>query len=403
MANQKKGMNLNLLLFITVSHFFDHIYNNILSPLFPLIRTEIAITNFDISLLALISSFFLFLFQAPFGGLSDRIGPKYLIVFSLIFDGIAMITTSFAASFFLLFIGQLFFGIGISALHPPSFSALKTEFSTDNQGKVMAYFGVAANIGNSVAPVLAVVIASFLGSWRMSLIIISVFGIFWGSVVLLAFPNIKKEKIIKTKKKKTPLREKIPPLSIVALLLFINTSRGAVYKSVTQFTSLIFTDLFSYTVFQASLIFGLTSLVGAIFSIIGGVLADRTSRRFPVILGNIGAIICIILTAITPDPIFAVITFLGIGAGQFLGFSGIQAFTSDVTPEGNTGYSWGLLMGIQVLTRSLLLLPFGFIGDLFNLRYSLLFLACVSIIGTIPVIWVKSPEEKNSQVEQSNI
>ena len=262
MTYQKKGMNINLILFITVSHFFDHVYNNILAPLFPLIQTEIAITNFDISLLALISSFFLFLFQAPLGGLSDRIGPKYLIAFSLIFDGIAMITTSFAASFLLLFIGQLIFGIGISALHPPCFSALKTEFEVNDQGKIMAYFGVAANIGNSVAPVLAVVLASLLNSWRFSLILISVIGIFWGSVVLLKFPTIKRERVVKTDNKKTSLREKIPPISIVALLLFINTSRGAVYKSVTQFTSLIFTDIFSFTVFQASLIFGLTSVVG---------------------------------------------------------------------------------------------------------------------------------------------
>ncbi|MHA2060009.1 MAG: hypothetical protein ACW976_04440, partial [Candidatus Ranarchaeia archaeon] len=86
------------------------------------------------------------------------------------------------------------------------------------------------------------------------------------------------------------------------------------------------------------------------------------------------------------------------GAAIFIGFGGIQAYTSDVTPKGNVGFSWRLIMGLQVLTRSLMLIPFGLIGDLFNLRSSSLFLAIVLGIGTIPAIWVKEEKAVKSDI-----
>ncbi|MHA2059508.1 MAG: MFS transporter, partial [Candidatus Ranarchaeia archaeon] len=380
MSDTQKMTRRGLLVFILISHFFDHVYNNILSPLFPLIQMEIPMTYTEISILGLISSFFLFLFQAQFGGLSDRVGPKYIIAFSMIFDGLAMITTGFANTFVLLLIAQLAFGVGISAFHPPCFSALQSNYPKNAQGKVMSYFGVAANIGNSLAPVLSVSLALALGSWRYGLWVISIMGLAWGLIVLVLFPaaQVKKSKVVK---EKTSIRDKIPKLSIIALILFINTARGAVYRSVTQFTSLIFTDVFSFSALEASGIFTLVSVVGAIFSLMGGVLADRTSRRLPIIIGQIAGVVCIVVTAFTTDPLVAIIGFLGMGAAIFIGFGGIQAYTSDVTPKGNVGFSWGLIMGLQVLTRSLMLIPFGLIGDLFNLRSSLLFLAIVLGIG----------------------
>ncbi|MHA2408359.1 MAG: hypothetical protein ACXACA_08320, partial [Candidatus Ranarchaeia archaeon] len=104
-----------------------------------------------------------------------------------------------------------------------------------------------------------------------------------------------------------------------------------------------------------------------------------------------------VMTALTTDPLIAIMGFLGTGAAIFIGFGGIQAFTSDVTPKGNVGFSWGLIMGLNVLTRSLMLIPFGMIGDIFNLRSSLLFLAVVLGVGTIPAIWVKE-ETKETDI-----
>ncbi len=111
-----------------------------------------------------LSAFFITytLFQVPGGILGDKIGPKKVMTFALIWWSVMTIATGLARGFSHFYIVRVLFGIG-EGVHPPcAFKLNSNWFPNRERATANAIFTSANSLGPAVAPPLAVAI---IGAW----------------------------------------------------------------------------------------------------------------------------------------------------------------------------------------------------------------------------------------------
>jgi len=172
-----------------------------ISVAMPLISKEFALSPEQIGFL--FSAFFITytIFQIPGGYLSDKIGPKKVLIFALIWWSIMTIATGLARSFSQFYIVRLLFGVGEGLQPPCAFKLNSNWFPNQERATANAIFTSACSFGPAIAPSIAVAIIGLWG-WH------SLFYIFGGLgfivVPVLYFlvkntpeedPNISKEEL----------------------------------------------------------------------------------------------------------------------------------------------------------------------------------------------------------------
>lgn len=100
----------------------------------------------------------------PSGALADRIGSKRLVVVSMLGMGAGFALVSFAATVWVLGVALVLWGAAASLYHPAGLSLITR--GSNQQGTVLAYHGVAGNVGTALGP-LAAAIALTVLEWRL--------------------------------------------------------------------------------------------------------------------------------------------------------------------------------------------------------------------------------------------
>ncbi len=100
----------------------------------------------------------------PSGALADRYGSKRLVVLSMLGMGGGFLLVSLASSVWLLGVALVLWGAAASLYHPAGLSLITR--GSQRQGTVLAYHGVAGNVGTALGPLVAA-IALTLFEWRL--------------------------------------------------------------------------------------------------------------------------------------------------------------------------------------------------------------------------------------------
>jgi len=103
--------------------------------------------------------------QFPSGILGDRIGERNVLVFSTAVATLALLAVAASVSVRTLFLGTLAFGLGTSLFGPTRFTIF-TRFYPERAGTAIGITMAAGNIGNTLLPPLAGVLASYV-TWRL--------------------------------------------------------------------------------------------------------------------------------------------------------------------------------------------------------------------------------------------
>jgi MFS family permease len=95
-----------------------------------------------------------------FGGkLSDKIGPRYIIIASLFLSGVMFIFMQFVSGFYSLFFFILVTSLFGEAYRPASMTAISQFVPKSEIGRTMAFYRLAINLGMTAAPLFGGVIA----------------------------------------------------------------------------------------------------------------------------------------------------------------------------------------------------------------------------------------------------
>jgi MFS transporter, FSR family, fosmidomycin resistance protein len=100
----------------------------------------------------------------PSGALADAYGSKRLVVLSMAGMGGGFVLIGLAPSIWLLALALVLWGAAASLYHPAGLSLITR--GAERQGTVLAYHGVAGNVGTAVGPLIAALMLTFL-DWRV--------------------------------------------------------------------------------------------------------------------------------------------------------------------------------------------------------------------------------------------
>ncbi len=394
----------SLLPLFVAAHFTHHLMNAVAVPLLPMIRT-----TFDLSYTKsglLLSAFTLTygFAQLPAGWIANRIGSRHLIIIGIVGVGVAGLLAGASTSFIMLFIAQILIGLSGSGYHPASTSMISNLTAPDIRGQALGIHVTGGSASHFVAPLIAAGVAAVWG-WRGAYFTLAVPSIIIGSVFWLLLRNHHRRTSAEAdNKKRTAEKELViswPRLITVLLLVTLN---GATVGSVMGFIPLYAVDTFGLSEENAARLLAVVFSAGLLVSPLAGFLSDKLGR-IPLLLIvsiMIGPIVYL-FTVVPMGPLYIVL-LLGLGIFQFVRMPVSESFiVAETTPKIRTTmlgiYFFGGAMGGGLLTPVL-----GWMIDRIafqeSFRIMALILSVLAVVGTVAIIFTRSPE-KRRKVAQS--
>ncbi len=151
-------------LFTMIGHGTFHVYEMVI-PLFVVVWLD----AFDVSpavigTVVAVGYGLIGVGALPSGALADRYGSKRLVVLSMLGMAGGFVLIGLAPNVWLLTVALVVWGAAASLYHPAGLSLITR--GAQSRGTVLAYHGVAGNVGTAIGPLFAVILLTAL-DWRL--------------------------------------------------------------------------------------------------------------------------------------------------------------------------------------------------------------------------------------------
>lgn len=379
---------------VTGGHFLSHFYLLTLPPLFPLLRTEFALSNARLGLLVSMISIAMLL-QLFVGELVDRIGAKRVFVTGIGLTAAGILLAGLAPSYLALLAFAALSGIGQSTFHPADYPLIEVVSDTDRIGRNFSIHTFGGYAGFAAAPLIVGSLGLAYG-WRTALIAVGAVGIAYAAISAVALQPVYQTT---AEHGPTPTARNPPgraallsPGIIVMSVFFVVFSMAG--KGVQTFTPILAVDGFHLAETIGNTALSVFFAITAITVLIGGLLADRYAPHRIIAVTTTLAAITLLLTVADVIPIDAIafiVLFALAGGAYGLVFASRDRLVSAYSAAGTTGRSFGLVFTASslgsltspillgwVIDRTTAALAFGFIAAFFFLS------GLVVVIGRAP-------------------
>lgn len=341
-AQPRRGSNAFVQTLIGSGHSLSHFYGLTLPPLFPLIQGELGLSytalGFLMTLLAITSG----LGQVVAGFLVDRFGARILLVSGLALMGIGMGAIGFMPSYWAMAACVVVSGLGNCVFHPCDYVILNASIDRARLGQAFSIHTFVGNVGSALAPPVMILLASLLG-WRSALAVAGSFAIFVLLFVLI-FGSVLQER----QRGKKPAEAPGPQmktgwrllLSIPFLLMFAFYMTGSMASSgIQSFAVTSMVQFHGLKLDAANMVLTGFLAANAIGILVGGYLADRTSRQGPIIVASFvgSAVLAGFAGAVPLSAIILFVAFGAIGLLQGITRPSRDIITRHMTPDRDVG------------------------------------------------------------------
>lgn len=165
-----------LLFASTVINYIDR---QTLSVLAPHLKSEFHWTNSDFALLVIAFRIAYAVGQSVMGRLLDHLGTQRGLLFSVSWYSLAAMLTSLASGLRSFMGFRFLLGLGEAANWPGAAKTVSEWFPKHERGWAVALYDSGSAIGGAVAPLLAVSVYTYAGSWRPAFIVTGLLGLIW--------------------------------------------------------------------------------------------------------------------------------------------------------------------------------------------------------------------------------
>jgi ACS family hexuronate transporter-like MFS transporter len=361
-------------------------------PLIPFFQPELELTYSQVG--SIMSFLYLgaILMSLPAGWITDRLGVKKTIVFSLIFSGFFVALLGFIGSYLAAVFFTFLVGLGYGMSNPPTTKGIMVLANDGNRGLAMSAkqtgVPIAGGLAAAVLPPLALLI-----SWKFSFVLA-------GATILLA--ALLSQVLYRSAKEQNPLSrpvaEEVPRREWRKIL----KNRNMILLSVAgAFCALVQSSLFTYTILylkdargfeliRAALCLTLMNGGGILGRIFWGILSDRLfkgSRK--IVLQLLVALIFLITLVLgldlplSPLVLTAILFVLGASA---IGWNGVyHAFIGEMSGKEMAGRATGVAMAIVFMGGVMGPILFGRIVDAYHSYRAAWFFLCAAMAGAFVV------------------
>ncbi|MFK4781951.1 MULTISPECIES: MFS transporter [Lactococcus] len=354
----------------------------------------------EIALVQGLFTLFSTFFELPSGIIADRFGRKRTLQIGEIFCVLYLLTFFFPTNHTLIAIGMFLFAIGLSLISGADVSLLYNIVEKESPKNYLKYVGRFNAIG-----ILAMALGNLSGgiiantSWKL----LFVFAISLRLISFIIISRVKEVKVEVDLKDIGVINQFNLILSFFEkrktfILLLVCTSLSiAAITSSYQFAPVIFENMNLSTV-DISIIFGVISVLGAIFAFLPDKLSAFISSKSIISLSLCIAMLMFLLIALFPNTIFLVI--ISIIIPNIL-FEAWNVILDTFIQEQVTDNIRSSIFSILNLVASLAITLISFIVSMFSNKLSLIyiisltscFLLSISLISFIIFNWTN----KNSK------
>lgn len=312
------------------------------TPVFPVYITELGMGGIELGVLAASFALTRILLAGPLGGLSDNVGRKKILVYSLLGFAISNVIYALAYDAWVMIAARALEG-AVSAGFFPAANAFVSDMTTpENRGTAMGYLSTGNMVGFVVGPVVGGVLAEFLGI-RLPFIIAAIASIL--TMVLLSFL------ITEPKRKYIVDKKAIPKIPLKEIFSKAYASYGALAVA-------MFANMFAIGVLEVAFMldavvrFGIGPLeIGGFFGVIGvfmiignigfGKLSDKRGRKWLIVIGAFIGTISMLMFATAVDTVGFYFAAAVLSIGMSMRGPAIQALIADLTDP----KAYGRVMG----------------------------------------------------------
>ncbi len=381
------------LLFLCGSHTLLHVYTNLPLALLPILIDEYGLSILLAGIVVSIPRAFSLVFSVPSGLLADRLGHTKLISFSLFLDVLA-------ASLIFLFpnveidvLGFSLIALASTFYHPPALSATSNISPSDFLTRALGFHGASGTLGISLGPITL----GFVLGWRewRYVYLIWIAPIFFIAAAGF-FVNIDdhlNEGHDKRKKKRltTPLKDVLSVnfLSFLLLMLFASAASGTISTYLTTYL----TESKGLHASLASIVFGLSPLIGLASVIIGGYAGDKLGWRRSLTLAISTVTIALFLMFVSTSIMQTVLFYFVYGFFNIMTMPIMTSLVAKIIPQKSRGTAYSLQFIPESVIGIVLPIMLGVLINLFKIwiifPIAIVFFIIVLIVTqTLEIQWI---------------
>lgn len=332
--------------------------------------------------------------QLPGGLLADRLGEGTILLISLLTSIGTLILVVLARSAFILFVATALFGLGTALYGVARYTAL-SEIYPDNAGAAIGITQAAGEVGNSVLPLLAGLLATAF-AWQYGFgFAIPLFGFvalsLWAVVPSQISEATSAVDTISLETAQYIFSELSRPEIIVVTI--IEVLAFSVWQSFTGFYPTYLIEIKGFSPPVSSGLFSLFFAVGIIVQPLAGGAYDRFGiwRSLPVVMGVITIALVILPLLEGFWPLVVGTVFLG----SILGYGTIiLPYMTDALPVDMKGTGLGALRTIYMTGGAASPLFFGALAD--RGFFDEAFIVLAALAGTTVLISIWFPRRWSS-------
>ena len=332
------------LIVMAVTHTFTHVFGGIHTSIFSLLREEFSLSLRQLGLIAAIPPLAQAIFTLPTGLISDRYGPKKMLLVSFAVALVGAVLASQAKSPLVFIIAVSLVYVSNAIYHPASYSYTANAVTGKDRPKAFGLHGALGTLGHATGPLsVGILIGMMALGWRQVYLVLIV-PILVGIVIVLF---LKEEDVDRTTLNDVPTSEEegeaktIFTRSMVMFLIF-RTLTAMGRSMVSSFLVLYLQDIRGLTLALASLIFSSRELSGLVAAPVGGYLASRYGEKKFLVATTAAGFLCFSIAIFSKNMVLFIILFLAYGMFTTVGMPARTSIVANLTPGKSRGLGYSL-------------------------------------------------------------
>ena len=343
-----------LLTVIGLGHFFSHFYFLVLPPLFPLLKEDLGVSYTSLGLMATASAFAAAFAQVPVGFIVDRFGGTKVLL-----TGITLMSGSFVLMGLFPYYGvmvslMVLVGLGDSVFHPADYAILNKRIDPSHMGRAFSVHSFSGHLGFACAPVTSIALSAWLG-WHAALIIMGAIGLLVAIIITInraaldTPPEAESGGPLSDQTVKGGITLLLSYPMLMGLLFFIGIC--LVGTGISGFGISTLHIQYGVNLADAGTIISAYLFAAPVGVLIGGFIADRTTRHDLVAVGTYTTIAAVVMFVAWGTPSLQVVAGVFLIAGLCAGAAAPcrDMLIRSITPPGQSGKAFGFVsIGLSV-------------------------------------------------------
>lgn len=356
---------INIVGAVALTHACNDIIQATLPSIYPMLKSNYALSYTQIGLIALVYQITASLLQPWVGLYTDKHPKPFLLPagMGVTFLGIGLLAV--AGSFPMLLLAAALVGIGSSTFHPEA-SRVARMASGGRFGTAQSAFQVGGNAGTALGPLIAALLIIPHGqlsvAWLMLIALLAIVVLSRISLWTIRHGQVHNKRHNGAAVQRLPRGRVILALSVVGVLLL---AKFTYIASISNYYTFYLIQRFSIPLKEAQFcLFAFLASV-AVGTFIGGPVGDRIGRKAVVWISFLGVIpFSLILPHV--DFFWTVALTLVIGLILSSAFAALVVYAQEVVP-GRTGMVSGIMFGTMFGVGGIAAAGLGKMADMYGI------------------------------------